>query len=138
MKICSSKHAIYEITSSGLTQVLTDEQPLSTIIPYAFMLPRYANLSPRIFEANFGMLEINWEQGTIALVVYKSDGIEIFRQEYGFDEKADSNEWCDIKQEHASLIMTVGGYICLAPAFVLLVKIIDLQFSYFNILNKLF
>jgi len=60
-KLCTDKHAVYEITSSGLTHDYSDEVRWTAISKYAMTLPRYHNVGSRIIDINFGMVEINWE-----------------------------------------------------------------------------
>ena len=88
-------------------------------------------------DQNFGMIEIDWENEKIAMIIYKTDGKEIFRHEYGFDEKADNNEWCYKTPMEKNLIFK-QGYLCFVPLMVVLAKLMHLLNGYFDIKNKLF
>jgi len=69
-------YPIYDFTSSGLTHV-NEEYPKA---------PNQYRVSGPFGDLNFGMVEIDWDQGIVSLKAISTDGVPTFEQRLDFEE----------------------------------------------------
>ena len=80
LEVTCNGYSLLELTTSGLTHSVETTYGLLTMIFVEFWYPYTHNISPRIYQMNFGSIKIE-DNGDISLKVLDSFGKELLRHD---------------------------------------------------------